>query len=50
MRTVLVQQEYEKNKLKIEQVFLDISLGKFEMTILRPTAVFGDGGKNLVKL
>jgi nucleoside-diphosphate-sugar epimerase len=42
--------EYEKNKLKIEQVFLDISLGKFEMTILRPTAVFGDGGKNLVKL
>lgn len=42
--------EYEKTKLNIEQTLLEASIGKFELAILRPTAVFGVGGKNLLKL
>lgn len=42
--------EYEKTKLEIESVLFEKSLGVFEFTILRPTAVFGPGGKNLLKL
>ncbi|MDO9280854.1 MAG: NAD(P)-dependent oxidoreductase [Methylotenera sp.] len=42
--------EYEKTKLKIEAILLEASVGKFEVTVLRPTAVFGPGGKNLLKL
>ncbi len=42
--------EYEKTKLQMEQILLEMSAGQFELTILRPTAVFGPGGKNLLKL
>lgn len=42
--------EYETTKLQMEDILLEVALGKFEVTILRPTAVFGPGGKNLLKL
>lgn len=42
--------EYQISKFVIENDLLKLSKGKFELTILRPTAVFGDGGKNLLKL
>lgn len=42
--------EYETTKLKMEAILLEEATGKFEVTILRPTAVFGPGGKNLLKL
>ncbi len=42
--------EYEKTKLQMEALLLEAAIGKFEVTILRPTAVFGSGGKNLLKL
>lgn len=42
--------EYQKTKLAIENILIDASVGKFELAILRPTAVFGSGGSNLVKL
>lgn len=41
--------EYEQTKLQIENLLLEAA-GKFEVAILRPTAVFGAGGKNLLKL
>jgi len=43
-------QEYESTKSKIEEIILGKSAGIFETVILRPTAVFGKDGKNLVKL
>jgi nucleoside-diphosphate-sugar epimerase len=43
-------QEYEIAKSRIEKIILEKSNGLFETVILRPTAVFGKGGKNLVKL
>lgn len=42
--------EYEKTKLQIEAILLEAAIGKFEVSILRPTAVFGAGGENLLKL
>ena len=42
--------EYEATKLEIEKAILERASGKFEIIILRPTAVFGPGGKNLLKL
>jgi len=42
--------EYERTKLRIEEALLDSASGKFELVILRPTAVFGTDGKNLLKL
>lgn len=42
--------EYEKTKLQMEAILLEAAIGKFEVSILRPTAVFGPGGKNLLKL
>jgi nucleoside-diphosphate-sugar epimerase len=42
--------EYEKTKLKIERFLLAQSRGFFEVVILRPTAIFGPGGQNLLKL
>jgi nucleoside-diphosphate-sugar epimerase len=42
--------EYERTKLEMENILLEKSLGKFELCILRPTAVFGRGGKNLLSL
>lgn len=40
---------YEINKLAIENLWLDYAK-KFDLVIARPTAVFGPGGKNLLKL
>jgi nucleoside-diphosphate-sugar epimerase len=42
--------EYEKTKWQIEQTLLETDYVLPEVIILRPTAVFGSGGKNLVKL
>jgi len=44
--------EYEVTKLEIEQLFLSKSQSsaQFDVVILRPTAVFGLGGENLIKL
>jgi nucleoside-diphosphate-sugar epimerase len=40
---------YEATKLSVEQV-LHRYAGQLEVVILRPTAVFGPGGRNLIKL
>ena len=42
--------DYEDTKLEIEKVLMEKSRHYFELTILRPTAVFGPGGRNLMKL
>lgn len=42
--------EYETTKLQIEELLKTKARGHFEVAILRPTAVFGPGGKNLLKL
>ncbi len=42
--------EYEVTKLAVEKIFQRRAGNDFEVAILRPTAVFGPGGKNLVKL
>jgi nucleoside-diphosphate-sugar epimerase len=41
--------EYEKIKLAIEEAFLQSSSNNLDIRILRPTAVFGPEGKNLLK-
>ena len=41
--------DYEKTKFAIEQLLLSRFKGKVELIIVRPTAVFGAGGLNLVK-
>lgn len=42
--------KYENTKLEIEKVFRKKSTDQFDLVILRPTAVFGPEGKNLLKL
>ena len=42
--------EYEKTKLEIENVLIEDLKNEIEIVIVRPTAVFGENGKNLVKL
>lgn len=42
--------EYEITKMEIEKAVLEKASGVFEAVILRPTAIFGPGGKNLLKL
>jgi len=42
--------EYETTKLQIEELLKEKARNHFELVILRPTAVFGPGGKNLLKL
>ena len=42
--------EYEVAKSRIEKSVLEKSAGAFESVIMRPTAIFGKGGKNLIKL
>lgn len=42
--------QYEKTKLAVEKKLLEYATGNFEIGILRPTAIFGPGGRNLVKL
>ncbi|HOQ42089.1 MAG TPA: NAD(P)-dependent oxidoreductase [Smithellaceae bacterium] len=41
---------YEYTKYKMERLFTKEALDHFDLAILRPTAVFGMGGKNLLKL
>jgi nucleoside-diphosphate-sugar epimerase len=41
---------YERAKLAAEEILVAGALGKFELAILRPSAVFGAGGKNLESL
>ena len=41
---------YERSKMAIEQVLAHTAAGRFELAVLRPTAVFGPAGRNLVKL
>jgi nucleoside-diphosphate-sugar epimerase len=42
--------DYELTKLEIERVLTEEARNAFELVILRPTAVFGPRGRNLVKL
>jgi nucleoside-diphosphate-sugar epimerase len=42
--------EYGLTKLKIEEVLYEASKGNFELVNLRPTSVFGPGGKAMIKL
>lgn len=40
--------EYERVKYRIEQELFESAAGKHEIAILRPTVVFGPGGRNLL--
>ncbi len=42
--------EYELTKLQVEQCLAEEARDAFGLVVLRPTAVFGPGGKNLVRL
>jgi nucleoside-diphosphate-sugar epimerase len=42
--------EYERSKLALESAWREHAAGRFDLVIARPTAVFGPGGKNLLKL
>lgn len=42
--------EYERHKFLAEQIIQQELSGRVDLGILRPTAVFGSGGKNLLKL
>ena len=42
--------EYEKTKLEIENILFEGLNNESELVIVRPTAVFGKNGRNLVKL
>lgn len=42
--------KYEKTKLAVEKSLIEKYGSSFEVVILRPTAVFGPEGKNLVKI
>ncbi len=44
------QTAYERQKLSAEKVLQGKLAGRVDLGILRPTAVFGAGGKNLIKL
>ncbi|CAN7456580.1 NAD-dependent epimerase/dehydratase family protein [Polaromonas sp. LjRoot131] len=41
---------YGQVKLRVEQVLADKVRGRFSVTIIRPSAVFGEGGEALIKL
>jgi len=41
---------YEITKLSIENIITEKARGHFDLAIIRPTAVFGPGGRNLLKL
>lgn len=42
--------DYGLVKLRVENTLIDNVKGRFPMTIIRPTAVFGEGGEALIKL
>jgi nucleoside-diphosphate-sugar epimerase len=48
--TPLPATEYEAIKLELEKAWRDRCSDRVELVILRPTAVFGPGGRNLLKL
>ncbi|HRS83038.1 MAG TPA: NAD-dependent epimerase/dehydratase family protein, partial [Smithellaceae bacterium] len=41
---------YESTKFEMERIFAEKAAGRFELAILRPAAVFGPGGRNLLKM
>jgi nucleoside-diphosphate-sugar epimerase len=41
---------YEKTKFQIEKLFIEELGDEIEVAIIRPTAVFGPGGQNLIKI
>ncbi len=41
---------YELTKFRMEKLITEKARGQFDLAVLRPTAVFGPGGKNLLKL
>lgn len=44
------QSAYGQVKLRVEQVLADKVKGRFSVTILRPTVIFGEGSEALIKL
>jgi len=42
--------DYERTKLSIEQTFATLVKDSYQLAVLRPTAVIGPGGRNLIKL
>jgi nucleoside-diphosphate-sugar epimerase len=42
--------KYERTKLALENVWREVCGDRVELAILRPTVVFGPGGRNLLKL
>jgi len=42
--------DYEQVKLAIENIFFSEAPAEMEIFVVRPTAVFGPGGKNVIKL
>ena len=44
------QNPYERTKLAVEEVLRTRARGHYELVVIRPTAVFGPGGRNLIKL
>ncbi len=41
---------YEITKFEIERMLVEKAAGRFDLAILRPTAVFGPGSRNLLKM
>jgi nucleoside-diphosphate-sugar epimerase len=41
---------YERTKLRIEEILIERLAGRCPVIVLRPTAIFGPGGRNLLKL
>lgn len=50
MTPVAPKNEYEKTKSRLEAEWLKQASGRFDFAIVRPTAVFGPGSKNLMSL
>jgi nucleoside-diphosphate-sugar epimerase len=42
--------DYELTKFRVEKLIAERAAGRLDLVVLRPTAVFGPGGKNLLKL
>jgi nucleoside-diphosphate-sugar epimerase len=48
--SALPSTDYERTKLALETAWREHASGRFDLAIVRPTAVFGPGGRNLLKL
>lgn len=44
------QTQYQRTKLRVERLMLDAAADRLDVGVLRPTAVVGAGGQNLVSL